>query len=226
MKKYLAFFSYRFYHVIIISLLLITRLTAQPQVTKDLPQYLLSEFSPSEILMKAGNYIGLDLNYNTITQKMVFKQKGQLYNMVNPQEVDTVFIEERQFVTYDSVFLEVLTKGKVSFFIQHKSTVTLRTKPTMTGTAQTSTSNFYDADKSEVVYFNQKLPDKFVVKPANIYCVRVNDKMAEFLNERQLLKALPDYSDQIKSFIKASNLKISNRADLIKIAEYCKVMME
>lgn len=221
MKSYINSFTKRLNTIMLLCILTFVGLFAQPVVTKDLPQYLFSEFAQAEILMKAGNYIGLNLNYNTVTQRMVFKQKGMLYDMVNPQEVDTIFLEERVFVTHDTVFLEVVANSKIPFFIQHKSDVSIKSKPSMTGTTQVSSSNYITTGNSAVVYFNQKLPDNFNVRPSDAYWVRISDNMKGFINERQLLKLFPDKADGLKAFIKESDLKLNSRADLTRIAQYC-----
>jgi hypothetical protein len=196
-------------------------------VTRDLPQYLLSDFSPAEIKMKEGNISDLNLNYNTATGKMVFIKNGRLYDMINPQSVDTVLIQQRVFVPVDTVFFEVVANGRITFFIQHKSDIFLKRKPTMSGTAHVSLSNaYYIDDNFENVNSNLKLPENIVVKPSNIFWVRVNNRMVKYTNEKQLLKIFPENADLIKLFIKESNLKIANRSDLIKIANYCNSIMK
>jgi hypothetical protein len=226
MKRYFTCFSLRsFYSMLIFNVFSIV-LSAQPLVTKDLPQYLLSEFSSTKIKMQEGNDIVLNLNYNTVTEKMVFIKSGRLFDLVNPQTVDTLFLQQYIFVPYDTVFLDFIARGKINFFIQHKSDVTFRNKPSMSGTAQVSQSNYYAGNKAEIVYFNQKLPESFIVKPASLYWVRVNDKMVKFANERQLFKIFPEKADLLKLFIKESDLKIDRRADLISIANYCNKIMK
>jgi hypothetical protein len=198
-----------------------TSLLAQPIVKKELTQFLFSDFLPADIKMKTGPDITLDLNYNTVTGKIVFKMGGNLYDMVNPKSVDTVYLQQCVFVPSDTVFAEVISKGAIAFFIKHSSYVSMRRKPEMKGTAQVSTSNFYAEGNSTTVNLNQKLPSGFVVRPSNILLVRVDDKLTEFTNARQLLKVFPDYADQIKFFIKESHLKPDNKPDLIRIGIYC-----
>jgi len=221
MKRDPECISARLIILLSLSLLFSAGLTAQPLITKDLPQYLLSDFTPAEIRMKDGSEILLNMNYNTVTGKMVFIKSGRLFDMVNPQSVDSVFIQLRVFVPYDTVFLELITDGTTPFFIQHIGEISLRSKPSMSGTAQVSASNYYSGNKSEVVYFNEKLPGSFVVKSSANFWVRVNGSMINYSNERQLLKIFPKEADRIKLFIKEADLKIGSRADLIKIADYC-----
>jgi hypothetical protein len=157
---------------------------------------------------------------------MVFKMAGNLYDMVNPKSVDTIYLQQCVFVPYDTVFMEVISFGAIAFFIQRSSFVSMRSKTEMKGTAQVSTSNFYAEGNSTSVNLNQKLPSGFVVRPSNILLVRVDDKLTEFTNERQLLKIFPGYADQIKFFIKESHLKTDNKPDLIRIGIYCNDLMK
>jgi hypothetical protein len=226
MKRYFTSYTFRSSFFVHFMLLFSFNMTAQQLITKDLPQYLLSDFSSARIKLKEGNDIVMNMNYNTATGKMVFIKSGRMFDLVNPQSVDTLFLQQYLFVPYDTVFLDVAAQGKIDFFIQHTSDITVRYKPSMTGTAQVSQSNYYAGNKSEIVYLNQKLPESFVVKPASFYWVRVNDKMVKFINERQLLKIFPEKADLIKLFIRESDLKIDNRADLIRIANYCNKIMK
>jgi hypothetical protein len=204
----------------------IQNLQAQQLVTKDLPQYMFSDFAPADIKMKKGNDIALDLNYNTATGKMVFLLKGSFYDMVNPQSSDTVYLQDRIFVPYDTVFFEVIVKGEIPFYIQYKSDISLRSKPTMSGTTQVSSSNYYTGGSTAEVYFNQKLPPEFSVKSYTQYWVRINGEMKSYTNERQLLKIFTQNAEQIKSFIRESDLDIQKRADLVKIGNYCNVIVK
>jgi hypothetical protein len=196
-------------------------LTAQSVVKKELAQFLFSDFLTAQIKMNSGPDLTLDINYNTITGKMVFKMGGNFYDMVNPESVDTVYLQQSVFVPYDTVFIELVSEGNVDFFIQHSSYVALRSKPEMKGTAQASSSNYYTNDNSATVNFNQKLPPGFIVKTSNIFRVRIEDKMSEFTNERQLLKIFPDYADQIKKYIKESHIKFDSKPDLVLLGKFC-----
>jgi len=226
MKRIPVFDFFRPCFLTFIFILFYADLFAQPEVKKELPQFLFSDFITADIKMKTGPDIILDLNYNTVSGRMVFKMGGNLYDMVNPESVDTIHLQQSVFVPYDSVFLEVVSTGEIVFFIQHNSFISVRSKPEMKGTAQASSSNYYSESNSSTVYFNQKLPSGFTVKPSNILWIRVNDTMSAVTNERQLLKIFPDYSDQIKTFIKASHLKIDYKPDLIRIGTYCNDLLK
>jgi hypothetical protein len=50
--------------------------------------------------------------------------------------------------------------------------------------------------------------------------------MKSYTNERQLLKIFTQNAEQIKSFIRESDLDIQKRADLVKIGNYCNVIVK
>jgi hypothetical protein len=222
MKRYFTRFTIRFSVLLLISVSASAGLYAQQPVTKDLPQYFLSDFAPAEIIMKEGNILTLDLNYNTATGKMVFIKDGKLYDLTNPRSVDTVYIRQYVFIPSEQVFLDIVADGSITFFIQHKSDISLNSKPAMTGTTQVSVSNaYYIDDNFKNVNLNLKLPENITVNPSDIFWVRVNERLEKYTNVKQFLKIFPGNAGLIKAFIKKSDLKLADRSDLIKLANYC-----
>jgi hypothetical protein len=177
--------------------------------------------------MKEGRSTFLMLNYNTATERMVIQQNEQLLDLVNPEAIDTVYLHDLGFVAFGETFYEVLVKGPVSFYYEHKSILLPPGIPAGYGTTtETSAGHYITGVSVPASYQNLKLPDGYVVKASPVFWVRVNNKMSDFLNERQLLKIFPEKADQIKKFIKDSKLKIDKREDLIKIGNFCNELMK
>jgi hypothetical protein len=121
MKK-LPFYQIRIRTIIIIALLnLVFPLTAQTDSIENLPQYLYPDFTKSLVKMKNGESLTAILNYNTVTEKMIFYQNGSLMTLAKPETVDTVFLHNSKFVFYENVFYEVVPGIPVSLLIQHRS---------------------------------------------------------------------------------------------------------
>ena len=68
-------------------------LPAKAQTTPDgsAPQFLFPEFSMSKVKMKNGNIQSIRLNYNTVSEKMVYQKDDNLYDMLNTDMIDTVY---------------------------------------------------------------------------------------------------------------------------------------
>ena len=104
---------------LLIGVILSLPVKAQTNTDGSSPQYLYPEFTKSKVLMKNGQIQYIVLNYNTVSEKMVFQRDDQLYDMVNPEMVDTVFLQDSRFVPAGKVFYRVLLIAPVAFFVQY-----------------------------------------------------------------------------------------------------------
>lgn len=191
------------------------KLPAQTNVTQDLTQYLFPEFSKSTVKMKKGGDITLMLNYNTVTERMVFEQKDQFFDMVNQETVDTAYLQNRKFVPFGKAFYEVLVNAPVSLFIQHRSNLMAPGKPAAYGgTSEVSASTYLSSIYLETGFYNFKLPSDYKVKASPVNWVRINDNLSSFFNERQFLKIFPQKEGELKKFIKENKIKFEKHEDL------------
>ena len=95
-------------------------LFAQAKKTNPSP-YVFPEFVKGTVLQKGGGVVEAVLNYNTITQEMMFAQNGSNMVMDQADNIDTIYIENRKFIPARSVYLEKLTDTSVPLYIQYKS---------------------------------------------------------------------------------------------------------
>ena len=188
----------------------------------ELQQYLFPDFSRSTVKVRNGKTVTILLNYNIVTEKMVFEQNGEYFDLANPESVDTAYIHNRAFIQNEDAFLEVAVKGSLPFFIQHKGELIPPGRPAGYGsTSQTTSSNYLSGLNTPQGYYNFKLPDGYTVRASSVYWVRINGEMENFIGERQFLKLFPDKADQLKKYLKDSKLKIEKREDFLRLTEYC-----
>jgi hypothetical protein len=209
--------------VIVIAVFLIhSRISsAQIESFSDLPQYLNPEFSASRVKMKVGKDLSLMLNYNMVTEKMVFFQKDNVYDMLNQGSVDTIYMGGSMFIPYEKVFYEVYPGTPVSLFIQHKGRIQSPPKPAgYGGTSEVSSSSYISRIDLGSQVYNMKLEGGLRVKYDPVYWVRVNDKMISFTSEKLFLKIFPEKEAELKQYIKKNRLKFEKPADLLKIWKY------
>ena len=225
MKK-LPFYQIRIRTIFIIALLtLVFPLKAQTDSIENLPQYLYPNFVKSTVRMKTGESLTAILNYNTVTEKMIFFQNGSLMTLAKPETVDTVFLQNSKFVFNENIFYEVLLSAPVSLFIQHRSDLVSPGKPAAYGApsetaGSTSISKLYN-DKA----YNLKLPESYKVTPAPVYWIRINNVMQKFSSERQFIKLFPTKMEDIKKYIDKEKINIRKQYDLIKLVTYCNELM-
>ena len=187
----------------------------------DMPQYLFSEFAGSEVLMKSGVINTPVMNYNTVTEKMVFLNNDKYYDMTNPESVDTVILNECKFIPVGKAFYEVLVAKPIALFIQHKGNLMSAGKTVgYGGTSQVASATYISSIELSGIQTNLTLPDDYIVNPALIYWIRIGEKWSDFTNEKQFISLFPDKSAQIKSFIKENRIKIDKPENLIRLVRY------
>ncbi len=194
------------------------------QVTSkgEMPQYLFPEFSKCDVLMKGGKINNSTMNYNTVTEKMVFINNDKYYDLTNPEAVDTVMLNGSKFIPVGKSFYEVLVSHPVALFVQHKGTLMSAGKPAgYGGTSQTSSTTYISNIQLSGQQYNLELPSDFVVNPSQVYWIRKGDKWSDFTNEKQFISLFPDKASLIKSFIKENRIKIEKPDDLAKLVKYC-----
>jgi hypothetical protein len=208
--------------IAIVFKLTMMQLTAQTDSIANLPQYLFPNFDTSIVRLKTGELFKAVMNYNTLTERMAFYQKGALLDLVKPETIDTICIQNRLFVPFEKSFYEVILNAPIAFFIQHKSDLISTGRPAALGTTSqtvgiTSVSKLVGTRNS----YNFKLSENFKIKPYEVYRVRINNEMHKFLNKHQLLRIFTAKKHEIKNFINQSHLKVNKTEDLIKLASFC-----
>ena len=93
-------------HLIVVCCLLGYGIFAQSNSAKQLTQYLFPDFAEGSVLQKSGTVTKTTLNYNTLTQEMIFKQGDQFLALDKLHEIDTVFLNNKKFVPAGELFYE------------------------------------------------------------------------------------------------------------------------
>jgi len=196
-------------------------LSGQISSNGTMPQYLFPEFSKCEVRMKNGEIQSTVMNYNTVTERMVFSRDNRYYDLTNLELVDTVYLNDSKFVPAGKIFYEVLLSGPIDLFIQNKGDLMPAGKPVgYGGTSQLANSKYLSTIKLSSGEFNLELPADYTVKPASVCWIRKGNEMLSFTNEKQYLKLFPDKAEGIKEYIKKNRLKFDNYEDLIQVVRY------
>ena len=205
----------------ILLIILVFQVKAQSKPDGSAPQFLFPEFSTGKVRLKNGNNQALELNYNTISEKMVYKKESNLYDVVNTEIIDTVFIKESKFVPAGHVFLEVLLIAPVSLYIQYQGElIPPGAVAGYGGTSQVSNTKNLTSVNLSMGYYNLKLPDDYMVKLDQIFYIK-KDSLQNYSTERQFLKLFPEKEAELKEFIKKQKIKFDKPADQVRMVERC-----
>lgn len=213
MKKYL----------IIAALLLSNHIFAQqkqPSNAVKLVQYVFDAFMPGTIKMKSGEIYKQNLNYNIITNEMVFDDNGKYAAIAEPQNVDTVYISDRKYIPLENKFYEVLVGGNMPLL--YESTASVSEPGVATGyggTTTTSAASSFQSLMRDGGAYNLKLPDGYTVISKHEFYIKKDGHLEKAGSEKHLSKVFPDKKDMIKDVSKKNHTDFSKRDDVAALVK-------
>lgn len=180
--------------------------------------YVFNEFNPGTVKMKSGETYSQILNYNILTNEMIFNNSGKYLAIASPENVDTIYISNRKFIPLNNKFYEVLVNSSMSLLLEFTSSISepgtsIGYGGTSTTTASTSFKSFVNSGGA----YDLKLPDGFKVVPGYVYWVLKNGQLEKVGSVKQLIKIFPDKKDIINDAVKKNDLKLSKREDIITL---------
>lgn len=187
---------------------------------QEYPQFLFPDFSMGTMKMKNGKTKDFLLNYNIVTEKMVYRQGENFYDMITI-DVDTIFVKQRRFIPSGKFFYELLLDSSVALFIQNKGKLVPRGAPAAYGgTSQVSSSTYLSSVNLSGAQVNLKLPDFYIVQPESVFWIRIKSDMLSFLNKKQFMEIFAGHEQELNKFIKGNRIKFDNISDMIKLARF------
>ena len=183
--------------------------------------YIFPTFIKGEVLMKNGIKDEALINYNSITEQMIFDNKGTKLAMSHLEKIDTVYVSDKKFVVFKDKFIEVLYKSSYELYAAHKCKIKDPGKPAAYGgTSQTSSSTSYSSYFTEGQVYEMELPSGFETSPYVDYFLKKDGQMFSFVNLRQLSKLFSTKEEVFKCFAKKNNVKYENEKSLIDLIKY------
>ncbi len=185
-----------------------------------LSHYVFNEFTPGTVKMRTGETSSQLLNYNILTNEVIFNNNGKYLAIANPGNVDTVFIGNRKFVYLNNRFYELLVNAKMPLLLEFTASIA---EPGAAagfgGTTTTAAATTYKSLVNTGGAYELKLPDGFKVKPGYSYWIMKDGELEKVANAKQLIKIFPDKKDMINDAVKKNGLKLSKREDIIMLVK-------
>ncbi len=199
-----------------------TLLQAQSDTSLISLHYALPDFALGTVKMKDGRTEVAIMNYNKLTEEMIFEKDGVYLALDSLVAIDTIYINSRIFVPYEKIFYEVLVMGPVSLYMQHKCNLLAAGNPAgYGGTTETGASKNINFLASSGRAYKLKLPSDYNVTDASKFWIRKDDTFYKANTGAQIAKIFPEKEKEIKEFIKQKKLDIKNPADRITLVMKC-----
>ena len=189
---------------------------------KENPAYLFPEFTSAKVKFKTGNERSMKLNYNLLTEEVVFDNNGTLLAFANPESTDTLYILDKRFAYIDNKFYEVLENLPIPLLVRHYCTVIPPGENAGYGTtSQTSAIQTPSTLYTSRSGYNMKLPDNYKVMPEVDYIVRIGNTLDKVYNLNQVIKCFPEKKNEIKDFTKKNKTSFKKQEDVRKLIRFC-----
>jgi hypothetical protein len=188
---------------------------------KDVTHYLFPEFMKATVLLKNGTLNNAVLNYNSLTEEMIFENRGTKLALGQLDLIDTVYIADRKFIPLGNAFVELIFKSNYSLFAAYKCKINDPGKPAGYGTtSQTSAISTYSTYFSGGRAYEMKLPEGIETQSSVEYWLEKDGKMNKFLSIRQLSKLVAEKEDLFKSYVKEHDVKYDDQASMVELLNY------
>lgn len=188
---------------------------------KEVTHYLFPEFTKGNVLLKSGMKQQTLLNYNALTEEMIFDNQGKKLTIGPVGQIDTIYIEGRKFIPFKEKFVEILFHHKFDLYAQYKCSIVDPGKPAAYGgTSQTSSVTSYSSYMSGGQVYELALPEGIQTKPYTEYWLQREGKVVGFVNLRQLAKQFSDKSDQFRKYVKENKVTYEDEDSLVSLVKY------
>ncbi|MEP6951981.1 MAG: hypothetical protein ABI863_22015 [Ginsengibacter sp.] len=185
-----------------------------------LSHYVFNEFAGGTVKMKSGEKYIQILNYNIVTGEMIFNNEGKFLAIANPENVDTIYINNRRFIPLNAKFYEVLVNTNMPLLLEFTSTIN---EPGVSigygAESKTTASQSMNSLISTGGAYDLKLPDGFTVTPGYSYWIMKEGKLEKAGSAKQLIKIFPDKKDVINDYVNKYHTNFSKREDIIILVQ-------
>lgn len=183
--------------------------------------YVFPEFAKGIVLMKNGSEKEAVLNYNSLTEEMIFETRGTKLALAQLETIDTVFIGNQKFIPKDNFFIELVLKSKYSLYVAYKCKLKDPGKPSGYGTtSQTSAITSYSKFFTNGKVYDMRLPEGYDTQSSIEYWLDKDGKLNKFISIRQLSKLFDEKENVFKAYIKKHDVDYDNQSSVVELIRY------
>ena len=181
--------------------------------------YLFPSFLEGSVLTKSGMQHRLMLNYNLLSEEMIFDTNGEKLAMYELFKIDTIFLGGRKFIPYENKFVEVLlVNAGYTLYAEHKcELIDVGVVDPYGVSNQTSSTSSYSSLLTNGRSYQMELPDRYKAKQYVNYLLMRKGNVNRFTNLRQVLNYYPDKKKEAKAFVSKNDLKFGSETDMVKL---------
>ncbi len=198
-------------------------MTYAQQSPQEISHYVFPEFENGTVLMKNGTKNEVSINYNTISEEMLFEKRGikLAFGKAESQLVDTIFVANRKFVTINEKFVELLTDADYTLFAEYRCKLNRGGRPSGYGsTSQTTAITSYSSLAGDNTLYQLKLPSNYEIEPYIEYWIKKDGQLNQFDSKQNLKNFYKEKKDLYKTYNKDHKVDYNNTTHIIDLVNY------
>jgi len=184
--------------------------------------FLFNHFYTGAVKKKSGPIVQAPLNFNTLTQQVMFLKDSTVMELTPVTDIDTVYMQGRVFVPAKKTFFERVSDGPVALYIEHKGTL---------GAAATDIGLGAKSHSARVLNLEElygrwdvyklELPDYYKVVSHNYFWLNKSGKFISADNLSKVQNAFPAKAAVIKNYVDNNNIRFNNQDDMVRLISFC-----
>jgi len=207
--------------VIILSFSVFNLYSQENSSKKESSYFLFPEFKQGIVLLKSGITISTLLNYNSVSEKMIYEDGDKKLAIKNIQDVDTIYIGNSKFLVLNDIFIEMKYHSNFDLFVAHKCELKeIGKNAGYGGKSQTAAITSYSNYSKDGNTFELSVPDGYEAAPYKYYLLKKNEEFVTFKNFKQLSKAYHRKKDLLNEYFKKNNIDFDNEKRMIPLIIY------
>ena len=193
--------------------------------TIEVSHYVFPEFMQGTVLFKGGAKKIARLNYNALTEEMIYENGESKLALGILNSIDTVYVGDKVFFPFKNKLVNIVFHSKYEVYAVYRCSIKDPGKPAgYGGNSQVSSTTVISTYFANGKAYELKLPEEFELSPYTEYLLLKDGKLNEFTSMKQLLKIFSGKEDVIKEYIKKNNIKYEDQKSLITLISFAETL--
>ncbi|MEQ8880150.1 MAG: hypothetical protein RLQ12_10980 [Cyclobacteriaceae bacterium] len=211
-------------HIVIFSVLFILCHFSFTQTKEgNLSYYIFPEFVDGVVLMKSGNENQLSINYNAVSEEMVFVKSGHsmAIGKTESELIDTIYMDKKKFIKLDGKFVEILYQSKITdLYVQYKCELEYSEKPISYQSSEEVARAEQSISYTTGLVSESKITYAYTPSHYVVYYLNIQGEIFEITSLRDLKKLFKAKQDMYKSYVKNNDIAFENTDQIVGLIRY------
>ena len=203
-----------------LTVILLFCIAIQANGQKGNNHFVFPDFTKATILYKNGQTKSTELNYNKVTEEMIYIAADGKRMALSPiNQIDTISFDSRKFVPVENRFYEIVLQGKYPVMVAYKCRLSIAAENIGYGTSSTTAVEHISSLNTAGEVYQLKLPENYKPSPYAIYFIEVNGQLNRIAKVKELCELFPSQKKEITTFVKGNKIK-NNLEGIIKTTDF------